>query len=377
MYFKDIIGHQALKSQLIKEVRNHRVAHAQLFAGAKGVGKLAMAIAYARYLCCSNKKDGDACGECPSCKMMDKLVHPDVHFIFPIVKTSSPKREKCDDYIFDWRKLALENHYFELKDWLTEMQAGNKQAVIYTAEGDEIRRKLSLKSSEGGYKVVILWLPERMHEAFSNKILKLLEEPPEETVIIMISDDTEPIIQTIMSRLQQRIFDRIPEDLLSNYLVEHDNYGQQMASQFAHMAKGSVTAMKMLINQDSERVAYFQSFVQLMRLCYARKIHQMRKWSNDRAKNTREEQLRMVDYCQEMIRESFISNFHKPQMNYMTAGEQQFSSNFGRFVNEKNVFQIMHELDEVAQHIKHNVNAKMVFFDFSLKMIVLLQKGGK
>lgn len=376
MYFKDIIGHQALKSQLIQEVKNHRVAHAQLFTGAKGVGKLPMAIAYARYLCCSNKQDGDACGECSSCKMMNKLIHPDVHFVFPIVKTSSPKREKCDDYIFDWRKLVLENHYCELKDWLAEMQAGNKQAVIYTTEGDEIRRKLALKSSEGGYKVVILWLPERMHEAFANKILKLLEEPPEETVIIMISDDTEPIIQTIMSRLQLRVFNRIPEELLTSYLVEHNNYGNQMAGQFAHMAKGSVNAMKMLIDDDSERVSYFQSFVNLMRLCYARKIHEMRRWSDDLSKKTREEQLRLVNYCQEMIRESFISNFHEPQMNYMTTNEQQFSSKFGRFVNEKNVFQIMHELDEVARHVKHNVNAKMIFFDFSLKMIVLLQKGG-
>jgi len=376
MYFKDIIGHQALKKQLIQEVKNHRVAHAQLFAGAVGVGKLPMAIAYARYLCCSNKQAGDACGQCPSCKMMDKLVHPDVHFIFPIVKSTSPKREKCDDYIFDWRKMVLENQYFELKDWLAAMKAGNKQAVIYTAEGDEIRRKLSLKSSEGGYKVVILWLPERMHEAFANKILKLLEEPPEETVIIMVSDDTEPIIQTIISRLQQRLFDRIPEDLLTSYLVENNHYGQQMASQFAHMAKGSVNNMRLLIDQDSERVAYFQSFVNLMRLCYARKIHEMRRWSNDTAKKSREDQLRLIQYCQEMIRENFIFNFHESQMNYMTVNEQQFSSKFARFVNEKNVYQIMHELDEVAHHIKHNVNAKMVFFDFSLKMIVLLQKGG-
>ena len=175
MFFKDVIGQEAAKQRLIQEVQEGRIPHAQLFCGPAGTGKLPLALAYARYICCPNRTETDACGTCPSCVKWNKLVHPDVHFVFPIVKSAKGKKEVCDDYIADWRHFVLNNPYFSLNHWLNAMGAENGQAIIYAKESDEITRKLSLKSSEGGYKVTIVWLPEKMHEVCANKLLKLLE----------------------------------------------------------------------------------------------------------------------------------------------------------------------------------------------------------
>ena len=199
MFFKDVIGQDTAKQQLIQEVREGRIPHAQLFCGPAGVGKLPLAMAYARYICCPNRTETDACGTCPSCVKWNKLVHPDVHFVFPIVKSAKGKKEVCDDYIADWRHLVLSNPYFSLNHWLNEMGAENGQAIIYAKESDEITRKLSLKSSEGGYKVTIVWLPEKLHEVCANKLLKLLEEPPEKTIFLLVSEAPEMILSTILS----------------------------------------------------------------------------------------------------------------------------------------------------------------------------------
>ena len=193
MFFRDVIGQEEIKQRLIQEVSEGRIPHAQLICGPEGVGKMPLAIAYARYISCTNRGETDACGVCPSCVKFNKLVHPDVHFVFPIVKSAKGKKEVCDDYIADWRHLVLSNPYFSLNHWLNEMGAENGQAIIYAKESDEITRKLSLKSSEGGYKVTIVWLPEKLHEVCANKLLKLLEEPPEKTIFLLVSEAPELI----------------------------------------------------------------------------------------------------------------------------------------------------------------------------------------
>lgn len=372
--FSDVIGQEAAKQRLLQEVREERIPHALLLCGPAGSGKMALALAYARYLCCQHPDGTDACGHCPSCVKWEKLVHPDVHFMFPIVKSQKPKREVCDDVLPEWRSLLTSTTYFGMNQWLEEMGVENGQPIIYARESDEISRKLSLKSSEGGYKVVILWLPEKLHEVCANKLLKLLEEPPRQTLFLLVSENPELILPTILSRTQRFSVPRIAEEAIA--LALRQRFGLQTADSqsVAHLAGGNFLAALEAIHTSDEQKLFFELFVSLMRLSYQRKIREMKQWSEQVATMGRERQKELLVYCQRLIRENFIYNFHRNEMNYMTRPEQEFARRFAPFVNERNVMGIMHELSEAQIHIEQNVNAKMVFFDFALKMIVLLKQ---
>lgn len=372
MFFKDVIGQAAAKKRLLQEVKEGRIPHAQLICGPEGTGKLPLAIAYARYICCENPGEHDACGVCPTCVKMNKLVHPDVHFAFPVIKKKAGKDTVCDDFIAEWRNFVLQNPYFNLNHWLQEMGAENQQAQIFVKESDEIVRKLSLKSSQGGYKVMIIWLPEKMNMECSNKLLKLLEEPPTQTVFLLVSEEPDNILPTILSRTQRFNLHGIEENEISQTLQRQ--YGLQAADadSIAHRSEGNFLKALETIHLSEEHKQFFELFVSLMRLSYQRKIREMKQWSERVASMGRERQKNFLTYCQRMIRENFMFNFHRTDLVYMNPEEQQFSVRFAPFINERNVMGIMDELSEAQQHIEQNVNPKMVFFDFSLKMIVLL-----
>ena len=372
--FRDVIGQEAAKQRLLQEAEEGRIPHAQLFCGPEGAGKLPLALAYAKYLCCTNPGPEGACGTCPSCVKWNKLVHPDVHFMFPIVKSAKGKKEVCDDYLADWRHLLMNNPYFALPHWLSAMGAENGQALIYARESDEITRKLSLKSVEGGYKITIIWLPEKMHEACANKLLKLLEEPPEKTLFLLVSEMPEQLLSTILSRTQRFSVPRIAEADIA--LALRDKYAVQSADAdaIAHMANGSFVKALETISLNEENQLFFDLFVSLMRLAWQRKIRELKQWSEQVAGLGRERQKNFLDYCQRMIRENFIYNLHQPEMNYLTRPEENFTIRFAPFVNERNVVGIMEELSEAQLHIVQNVNPRMVFFDFALKMIMLLKQ---
>lgn len=374
MFFKDIIGQEAAKQRLIQEINEGRIPHAQLFCGPEGVGKFPLALAYARYLSCTNRGEKDACGTCPSCVKFSKLVHPDLHFVFPIVKSAKNKKEICEDYISAWRAFVLGNAYFNLNHWLNEMGAENSQALIYAKESDEIVRKLSLKSSEGGFKITIVWLPEKMHPVCANKLLKLLEEPPEKTIFLLISEAPDAILQTILSRTQRFNIRKIDEPVIAGVLESKYGVLQAESLSVAHLANGNFTKALETIHLNEENRLFFDLFVNLMRLSYQRKIKEMKLWSDQVAGMGRERQKNFLEYCQRMIRENFIYNLRQKDLSYMSINEQNFATRFAPFVNERNVMGIMDELSEAQQHIEQNVNARMVFFDFSLKMIVLLKQ---
>lgn len=374
MFFKDVIGQEEIKQRLLQEVNQGRIPHAQLIGGPEGSGKLPLALAYARYISCTRRSETDACGVCPSCVKFNKLVHPDVHFMFPIVKSAKGKKDVCDDYIAEWRKLVTGNPYFNLNHWLDEIDAANSQAIIYAKESDEITKKLSLKSSEGGYKITIVWLPEKLHPVCANKLLKLLEEPPEKTVFLLISEAPEMILPTILSRTQRWNVHKIDEESIARVLQEKYGVQPYESAAIAHVANGNFIKALETIHLNEENRLFFDLFVSLMRLSYQRKIREMKQWSEQVASMGRERQKNFLGYCQRMIRENFIYNFHRKEMTYMTLDEQNFATRFAPFVNERNVMGIMNELSEAQQHIEQNVNAKMVFFDFSLKMIVLLKQ---
>lgn len=373
--FKDIIGQEAAKQRLVQEVQEGRIPHAQLFCGPAGVGKLPLALAYARYICCPAHTETDACGVCPSCVKWNKLVHPDVHFVFPIInKAKSPKVSVCNDFLPQWRQQLLTSPYFYLSHWLEDMGAENKQAQIFAQESDEIIRKLSLKSSEGSYKVTIVWQPEKMNQTCANKLLKLLEEPPEKTIFLLVSETPEMILPTILSRTQRFNIPKIEESHVAEALQMKYGVTAGDSTTIAHLANGDFVKALETIHLNEESELFFNLFVSLMRLSYQRKIREMKQWSEQLASIGRERQKNFLEYCQRMIRENFIYNLHCKEMNYMTLPEQNFATRFAPFVNERNVMGIMGELSETQIHIEQNVNARMVFFDFSLKMIVLLKQ---
>ena len=378
MYFKDIIGQQEVIERLVKDAQAGTVPHALLFCGPEGVGKLQTAIAFSRYLLCRDKGSAaDSCGTCPACVKMDKLVHPDLHFVFPVInKSKSTGRSTVsDDEISTWRETVLEQQYFGFEDWLAAIDADNKQARIFVTESESILGKLSLKSVEGGYKVMIIWHAEKMNAECANSLLKLLEEPPAGTVFILTTDTPELMLETILSRTQRIDFKRIPAELIEQkltgpgYLLDSDT-----AAKIAHLSGGSWLKAMNALRVNAESDEFLEYFMQLMRLSYGRRLKDLKIWSDNVAGGGREWQKRFLAYCQRMIRENFICNFHNPELNYMTEQERQFSVRFAPYVNENNIIGLTEVLSDAQRDIEQNVNSKMVFFDLSLKTIMLMKQ---
>lgn len=375
MYFADIIGQESVKTHLRRFVDENRMAHALLLTGPRGNGKLPMAVALAHYLLCLQRHDGDVCGNCPTCTKVNKLIHSDLHFVFPVVKKKSGSENApvSDDYIAEWRELFAKNPYFTYSDWLTKMGVENQQPMIYERESSEILRKLSMQSREGGWKIVIIWLPEKMKEACSNKLLKIIEEPPKDTLFILVSEEPDAIIATIQSRTQRVDIPPLTIDDISVELSRRYGLTADDARRVAMQSGGSWDKAEEQLRVDTDKELYLELFTKLMRIAYARNIREMKRWSEQVSAMGRENQKRLLDYCQRMIRENFIMNFKHDEMLTLSVAERNFSERFSPYVNERNIFGIMEELSEAQRHIEHNVNAKMVFFDMSLRMIVWIK----
>ncbi|MDH6354341.1 DNA polymerase-3 subunit delta' [Dysgonomonas sp. PH5-45] len=372
MFFKDIIGHQEVKARLVKSAGEGFVPHAQMFSGPEGIGKLPLALAYAQYLNCLDPADGESCGKCASCVKYGKLAHPDLHFVFPIVKKE--KKEICDDYIAQWRDFFSENVYFNLSQWLAHIGADNAQGLIYARESEEINRKLSLKTYEAKYKVLIIWLPERMHEVCANKLLKIIEEPIGQTLFLLVSDSPDSVLTTIQSRCQRVNINPLPESEMLLALQSQYNISDTDAASVAHIANGSYLKAMETIGLNEEHKFFFNLFVMMMRSSYARKIKEIKNIANELAGIGRERQKNFLIYCQRMVREYFVSNLKQPEMVYLNNEEADFGIRFAPFINERNIIDFSDELALAQKHIEQNVNAKMVFFDLCLKVTMLLKR---
>ena len=381
MRFCEIVGQEDVKRRLCQSVQEGRIAHAQLFSGISGVGKLALAIAYAQYIACPHRTAEDSCGQCASCMQYQKLQHPDLHFAFPIVK--SDNGDVCDAYMDKFRSLLLEKHYFDLDDWYRILGAETKQGMIYEKESSEIIRKLSLKSFGTGYKVMIIWLPEKMNIACANKLLKLLEEPPTQTLFLLVSDHPEQLLSTILSRTQEVRVPRLSETTISQALTSnYEEITTTDAQDIAHIANGSYLSALRTWQDNENNSQFFDDFVALMRNAWLvgqkkdySALLQLRKWSMNMsdAKEGREKQKAFLQYAQRQIRENYIYNFACSEMNYQTANERNFSTRFAPFIHEGNVERMMEELGKAEQQIAQNGNAKIIFFDLCLQMIVLVK----
>ncbi|MBQ0103193.1 MAG: DNA polymerase III subunit delta [Prevotellaceae bacterium] len=365
MTFNDIIGQDEVKQRLTAEFNSNHLPHALMLYGPEGNGAFQLALALARMLL---GQQGAVQG-----MMVDQLQHPDLHFSFPIYKKDSGKPAPCDLFLKQWRELLLRTPYFSYSEWMDAIGAENQQLQIYESESDSLAQKLSLRANQGGYRVVIIWLPEKMNTICANKLLKLLEEPPSQTVFLMVSQHPEQLLTTIRSRCQSISVPPLTETDIEQYLVRHAGIDPQMAAITAHTSSGNICNAIHAITDDSEQQQFFDLFVSLMRLSYMRRVKEMKQWSEEVASLGRERQKRLLAYCQHMIRENFIYNFHTPQLNYMAAAESQFAVKFAPFINERNVIGIMDELNLAQRDIEQNGSARIVFFDFALKMIVLIK----
>lgn len=372
-FFRDVLGHETLKKSLIDTVRMGNIAHAQLFSGKEGVGKFAMAMAYARYIHCTNRGEDDACGQCESCQQYNVLSHADLHFAFPMFKIKEKKKNNCEDYRPEWSEFIKKNSYFSIEQWLQAINAENKQAIIYSNESEEIWRKMTLKSFSSPYKIMIIWLPERMNIDCANKLLKLFEEPYPNTIFLLISNSPDKILPTILSRVQQVIFPSLPLQTIANNLQSTYGLSETDARAVAHLSGGSYLKACESITLNEENKLFFDMFVKLMRLSYARRIKELKSWCEDSAELGRERLKRFLSYANRMIRENYIYNLSQPDLNYMTADEAQFSTRFAPFINERNVQSIVEILNSAENDIGQNANAKIVLFDLSIKLILLLK----
>ena len=363
-----------MQQRLMRMVDEDRLPHAIMLTGPQGAGKLALAIGFAKVLL-SQGGETSMFGEPVESPMLRKLEHPDLHFTYPTIKLpsmSADHKPVSDDFAREWHELVMAGPYFTMNEWLELMGGENQQAIITAGESDELVRKLSLKSSQGGYKVSIVWLPERMNQECANKILKLLEEPPSQTIFLMVCNEPEKLLETIRSRVQRIDVKKIATEDIRLALMEKRGLTEDEAQRISRMANGSWLKALEMLSADSENELFLDMFQTLMRLSYQRKVKDLKTWSERMASLGREKQKRFLDYFLRLVRENFMYNFKQEDLCYMTQREEDFAKNFARFINEANVLPIYDLINKAIRDIGQNANAKIVFYDMALQMIVLL-----
>lgn len=381
MQFSEVIGQSEAIGRLLQLVDEQRVPHALMFNGPAGSGKLALALAFASYLL-GERHDGHSlltnnAATANAEAMLGKWQHPDLHFSYPVIRpkgASSDRKITSDDFAKEWRTLIGKTPYFTMDQWMTAMDAENQQAAIFEAESDALAHVLNMKSAMGGYKVSLIWLPERMNITSANKLLKLLEEPPSQTVFLLVSEEPERLLETIRSRVQRFDVHRIDTPDMEQALISRRGLDADMAQRVAHTACGNWLKAMEELDSDSENRQFFDLFVNLMRQAYMREMKGLKNWSDNVASLGREKQRRMLTYFLHLVRENFMFNFQQPALNYMTQEEEKFSQHFARFINERNVVEMAEMLQRTHRDIGQNANAKIQFFNLALNMIILLRR---
>ena len=381
MLFQDILGQHHLKSHLTKSADSGRIPHAQLFVGPEGSGTLAMAIAYARYLLCGNVQ-GENTGGNQACNLkFEHFSHPDLHFVYPVATNSDVKSHPIsDNFLPQWREFVAKNSYGSLFEWLKYIGIENKQGQIGVDEAQEIVKKLSLKAYEGGYKVMIIWMADKMNIATSNKLLKLLEEPPQKTVFLLITENRDDIMQTILSRCQVLDFKGLPESVIAEALVSREKLDEKLAMKLAHQAQGNYNRALQLLHKDDSEFPFEEWFVQWVRAAFRAKgnaaaILDLTSWSEEIAGIGREAQKQFLHFCVEMFRQALLLNYQSPSLVYIEPTVDKFKlENFAPFVNGNNIQEIFQELSDAIYHIERNGNAKIILTDLSIKLTRLIHK---
>lgn len=373
MKFNDVIGQKEAKQRLMQMYGENRLPHAIMLCGPSGCGKMALALAFACHILRGGTEE-DGKGEA----MLAKMEHPDLHFTYPTIKRpgmGSDHQPVSGDFAAEWHSMIMQSPYFTMDRWMRAIGAENQQAIITAGESDELTRKLSLKSSQGGYKISVIWLPERMNIECANKLLKMIEEPPSHTLFIMVCNEPEKLLETIRSRTQTVRVRKIDEESIRKALIERRSISEDAAGRIARMANGDWTKAVELTETGSENDLFLDMFQSLMRLAYMRRIKDLKRWSETMQGLGREKQKRFLEYFLRLIRENFMYNFQCPELTYMSQREEDFAHNFARFVNENNIIPINELANRAIRDIGQNANGKIVFFDMALQMIVLLMQN--
>ena len=376
MLFDNIIGQEHIKSHLQTSAENGRIPHAQLFVGKEGSGTLPMAIAYAQFLLTHFSDNKEA-----SMVKVEKLQHPDLHFAFPVTTNDSVKKHPTSNlFMEDWRQFLKESPYGSLFNWLQFIGVENKQGNIGVDESLEIVKKLQLKSYEGGFKVMIIWMAEKMNIAAANKLLKLIEEPPTKTVFILITENEEQIINTIKSRCQALHFPTLSEQDIASALVKKEGIVENEAIKIAHQAEGNYNKAVHLLHQDSNDLQFEEWFITWIRSAFKAKgnaavIQELVKWSETIAKSGRETQKQFLEYCLQFFRQALLLNYKSPELVFLETQTPKFElKKFAPFVHGGNIETINKELNDALYHIERNGNAKIILLDLSMKLTRLLHK---
>lgn len=380
MLFKDILGLSHIKKHLSSSADAGRIPHAQLFVGPEGCGLLPMALVYAQYVICQNNS-GENKGENEACNLkFNSFSHPDVHFAFPVANSEKVKTKAVSNhYMKEWRQFIQEQPYCNLFDWYRYIEIEKKQGQIGVDEAQDIVKKLYLKSYEGGYKVMLIWMAEKMNTAASNKLLKLIEEPPDKTIFLLLCQDEEQIIQTIKSRCQVVHFPPLAEDAIANALIEV-GASKPEAMRIAHEANGNFNKALDLLNNDSEDLIFENWFIQWVRSAFKAKgnkvaIHELLLWGEEVAKTGRETQKNFLHYCIVVMRQALMINYGAEELAYLKIHADGFQlKKFAPFVHENNILDITKELEDAIYHIERNGNAKIIFTDLSIKLTRLLHR---
>lgn len=381
MQFTDILGQEHLKNHLTQSVDNGRIPHAQLFVGPEGSGTLPMAIAYAQYILCNNANGENNSGN-EACNLKFKnFSHPDLHFAFPVTTSDKAKSHPVSShYLEEWRQLLKEQPYGNLFDWYKLLGVDNKQGQIGVDEAQDIVKALSLKAYEGGYKVMLIWMAEKMNTACANKLLKLIEEPPNKTVFILIAENEEQIINTIRSRCQVLHFPPLAEDVVKNALVKNYSLDVSVATKIAHQSNGNYNKACDLVYQDSEDLQFETWFIFWIRSAFKAKgnkaaIHDLISWSEDISKTGRETQKQFLNFCLDFFRQALLLNYKATDLVYLEPKTETFKlENFAPFVHGNNILEISDELQDAIYHIERNGNSKIILTDLSIKLTRLLHK---
>jgi DNA polymerase-3 subunit delta' len=375
MLFNQIIGQEHIKNHLQTSAENGRIPHAQLFIGKEGSGTLPMAIAYAQFLLCNFSDNKDACNiKC------DKLQHPDLHFAFPVTTNHLVKKHaESNLFLEDWRSFITSQPYGSLFNWLQHIGVENKQGIINVDEAEAVVKKLKLKSYEGGFKVMIIWMAEKMNIAAANKLLKLIEEPPEKTVFLLITENEEQIINTIKSRCQALHFPVLSEQDIANSLIVNHQVTDKEAIKIAHQAEGNYNKAIHLLQNDGNDLVFEEWFVAWIRTAFKAKgnaavVQQLISWSETIAKTGRETQKQFLEYCLQFFRQALLLNYKSDQLVFMESKSGFDLSKFAPFVHSGNILEIEKELNEAIYHIERNGNAKIILLDLSMKLTRFLHK---
>ena len=376
MQFKDVIGQSAVKKRLIQSVRENHVSHAQLFLGPAGSGKLPLALAYAQYILCPNRTETDSCGVCPTCQKMQKLVHPDLHFVVPTAATKKVKSNpESDLFMEEWREYVIQNQgYVDTSSWYTFLDVENKQGYMSVRDAASLLRKLSMKSYEGEYKIAIIWMAEKMRVDTANKLLKLLEEPPEKTVFLLIAEDQEELLATIKSRTALVKIPAIETSAIEKALVERLSCQPNQAHDAAIISEGNWITACHSVQDSEEHKFFFTTFQQWMRLCFRGNVTEIIDFSNNIKTLGREKQKELLEYGLRIVGNALLFNNNLASMVMLPDDEKKFNANFAPFVKPANLAQIVELFEEAMRQIERNGYAPLIFTDVSFKMVGLLKK---